>query len=42
MNTGSKTIKCRICGNYIRYDFRKDKAELTNRPDAIAVHKSAE
>ena len=35
VNTGSKTIKCRICKNYIRYDFRKDKTELTNRPDRV-------
>lgn len=30
---GDKTIKCRVCGEYIRYGWRKQKIEIVKRPD---------
>ena len=30
---GDKTIKCRICGKYIHYGWRKQEIEITDRPE---------
>lgn len=30
---GDKTIKCRTCGKYIRYGWRKGNVEIVTRPE---------
>ena len=30
---GDRTIKCRICGKYIHYSFRRNEVEIASRPE---------
>ena len=30
---GDKTFRCWLCGEYIHYAWRKQKIEITNRPE---------
>lgn len=30
---GDKTIKCRVCGKFIHYGFRKNEIKIVDRPD---------
>lgn len=30
---GDKTIRCKICGKYIRYAFRENQIEIAGRPE---------
>lgn len=32
---GDKTIKCKICGKYIRYKFYENEIEIVNRPERV-------
>lgn len=32
---GDKTIKCKICGKYIRYKCRSNEIEIMSRPERV-------
>lgn len=33
---GDKTIKCRVCGSFIHYGWRKREVEIVKRPERVA------